>query len=263
MVQIGFASSHSPSQSLSTEERAMLQSVLHAVATTDLSTREERVLLTSPTEGVGTKPIDDATPVGVTALGLDDEDDDGDSMYSATGDSEDEAVSTEPEDQKTGYFEGAVISERSTSSSSAQAASPSPPLVEVSELKLDEEAPSASTRRRLLPSFLRRNTGQQSSSSLRVDNELDYSSDVSTGATPDTEGSPSRRFARLKGVTTPGAKFSGRVKRPRRRRRTQNEYTYDDGQDHLGLVQIEAKGAQNLPRLRNGQLYVLRVIRDC
>ena len=125
-----------------------------------------------------------------------------------------------------------------------------------------------------LPQFIRRRTSTASvpSTATATPTDSNVTSDVETPVS--TPGRQRRRFSRKSrsskstldstaGLTPTESNISSeslskdkgkkreRVKRKTRRRKKAGEYTFDEGEDIAGLVQIEIKSAKGLPRWKN------------
>ncbi|GAA5932137.1 uncharacterized protein JCM15063_001131 [Sporobolomyces koalae] len=168
---------------------------------------------------------------------------------------------------------GGVTEEKETSS-------PVPIATSSAHQPVEAGAPTTAPphRRGLsLPQFIRRRTSTASVPSISAGTAVDSlaASDVETPVS--TPGRQRRRFSRksrsskstLDGVTsglTPTdtspsgdsqvhsqakGKKRERAKRKTRRNKQGREYTFDDGDDIAGLVQIEVKSAKGLPRWKN------------
>ncbi|GAA5866341.1 hypothetical protein JCM1840_004090 [Sporobolomyces johnsonii] len=117
LVQIGFvpiSASGKGAQQLPQHDRDRIYGALLRIAEETESarraSREDRVLLTSPTEGVGTRPIDESTPLGATTALPHDLDSDS----SGASDSEDEDSESETENEEEEEEYTSTVAETST-----------------------------------------------------------------------------------------------------------------------------------------------------
>ncbi|GAA5879567.1 hypothetical protein JCM16303_003253 [Sporobolomyces ruberrimus] len=327
LVKIGFVSSGqtSPTYPLFDSDRTRIVSALKRIAerTEDArrGSREDRLLLTSPTEGYGTVRAGEHQPLGGMALPHDlDSDSDSDATDATTddgesvtdGDTEDELeqsalveASTDDEDEMgqegaKDYFgfrnssnhpitdsplPAIVVADSGAPSESSQDTSVPISTSSVHQ-PVEANAPIVAPphRRGLsLPQFIRRRTSTASvpSTSPHTPTESTANSDVETPVS--TPGRQRRRFSRksrsskstldplTSSALTPtdstvsadsfqsqGTKEKGkgrkrdRAKRKaRRRNKGDRDYTFEDGEDIAGLVQIEIKSAKGLPRWKN------------
>ncbi|GAA6061065.1 hypothetical protein JCM10212_000108 [Sporobolomyces blumeae] len=122
-----------------------------------------------------------------------------------------------------------------------------------------------------LPQFIRRRTSTASASSSATMTPLASTANSDVETPPATPGGRRRRFSRKKSALDVHSGLSsaaeangsgdslskgdkkGRVRKRRTRRRQKGgaDYTYDEGEDIAGLVQIEIKSAKGLPKWRN------------
>ena len=251
------------------------------------------------TEGVGTKPIDDNSPLSHAAIPHLSPDEtsseDSDSGTSDSSDSEDDEVaetSTDDDDASppppSTYFNQPPVSSPRPFSSlepTTPEPSPTPPLATSSYPEPPFTSPSQiaphSRRGLSLPGFMKRTGSSKSvstTSSLRLAEDSDPAASTSADNTdhaPPTSSAPEKkkRFSRRKkdkvlvggeaGVGIVGAGVAPRMRKRSQKKRTpgqgktlgrrgtKRDYRYEDDGDLFGLVQIEVKGATDLPKFKN------------
>ncbi|GAA5933666.1 hypothetical protein JCM10213_008562 [Rhodosporidiobolus nylandii] len=275
LVQVGFVPTGSSGHAhLSDVQRGHIFLALQRV-TADFeharrASREDRVLLTAPTEGVGTSPITDSSPLGDAPIDVDfssssDEDDDGSTASGEESDSEDDASTSADEadlDAARGYFDlppfssagppavtGEVIHEAPetpTSLSMAEAGSAPPP---VPAIVVDSTAPKASSsspssahptpppikRGLSLPGFMKRRLSAQS---------LPHPASGSGSRTPVTPGESDFTATDLETASS-AAEDSSKPRRrrfARRRKDRQNTAESLDVGDELVEMSLVAGG---------------------
>ncbi|KAL8278896.1 hypothetical protein RQP46_008767 [Phenoliferia psychrophenolica] len=337
LVQVGFAPvpptpstnttatlvSASTSLSLLPAQRTrileVLQRILDEREGNRRTSKEDLVLLASPTEGVGTKPIDDTSPLSATIPHLapdesSSEDSDSEAGGSSSGESDEEfesvaeaeaETSTDDSDVETlaappqsqsqtqpSYFDEPHANSPSPLPSSSLSPSPSPSLP-IPSPSLLAPSPAPTPRRGLsLPGFMKRTGSSKSvstTSSLKLAAEAatststsgDTSDQATTSADNEVGLQKKKRFSRKKkvqqvqqegevgggGEGETKVKGKGRRKKSQKkskreggsgggatglgRRGTKRDYRYETDEDMFGLVQIEVKGANDLPRFKN------------
>ncbi|GAA6054109.1 hypothetical protein NBRC10513_006125 [Rhodotorula toruloides] len=256
LVQIGFLpAATTSSRKLSDKDRERIFGALGRVASelegARRASREERVFLVPPTDGLGTQPADEASPLGNVIDDPDSESSDSDadtaSISTDGGDSDTEDASTTGDEEvplahEQGYFDLPTDAqlEKSTSPENAITESPAP----IPDIRVEEQAhasssssssanvpippPTPSRRGLSLPGFVKRRFSSQNI--------------LSTASQPTTPGAESD-FASttdIDSAATASSSIAADTKKrrrfPRRRKTADSDAGIADGLVEMSLV---------------------------
>ncbi|CDR45926.1 RHTO0S11e06370g1_1 [Rhodotorula toruloides] len=256
LVQIGFLpAATTSSRKLSDQDRERILGALGRVASelegARRASREERVFLVPPTDGLGTQPADEASPLGTVIDDPDSESSDSDAdtaSISTDGDESDteDASSTGDEDvpssREQGYFDLPTDAQLEKSTSPEHAVTESPPPIP--DIRVEEQAhasssssssanipippPTPSRRGLSLPGFVKRRFSSQ--------NILSTASQPTTPAAESDVASTTDIDSAATASSSIAAETKKRRRFPRRRKSADLDAGIADGLVEMSLV---------------------------